>query len=262
MASCSGTSSPRRFSSSSRSSQSICALASAIGEADQFFAALRRRADQHEDALLSFSRCASRWMPSAQMWRSRFAEDCAFSTRCARPARPSFSRPMADADNPAASLPSSANNASEKSPVETSFEIEDRQQDLIDSTAHVRRQDRCRNRLRSGSAAAARGRAHAADGRRLDRYRRRLALWQVTVADDAPWPSSVFDRHACRESPRPRPRPPWRARHAPTNVRIRTREAEPSARARNGGVADIPISMRSSQLRAIVQPMRQPFAEI
>ena len=30
----------------------VCALASAIGDADQFFAALRRRTDQHEDALL------------------------------------------------------------------------------------------------------------------------------------------------------------------------------------------------------------------
>src|ERR1700680_4613782 len=46
-----GTSSPRRFRSSSRS-RLVRALAGAIGEADQFLAALRRRADQHEDALL------------------------------------------------------------------------------------------------------------------------------------------------------------------------------------------------------------------
>src|SRR3984893_12751499 len=46
-----GASSPRRFRSSSRSRQS-CALAGAIGKADQFLAAFRRRTDQHEDALL------------------------------------------------------------------------------------------------------------------------------------------------------------------------------------------------------------------
>src|SRR3954452_176680 len=53
MVSCGGTSSPRRFRSSSRSRQS-CALAGAIGEANQFLAAFRRRADQHQDALLFF----------------------------------------------------------------------------------------------------------------------------------------------------------------------------------------------------------------
>jgi hypothetical protein len=43
------------------------ALAGAIGEADQFLAAFRRRADQHQDALLSSSRRAWSWMPSAQI---------------------------------------------------------------------------------------------------------------------------------------------------------------------------------------------------
>src|ERR1700738_3503896 len=46
------TSSPRRFRSSSRSRQS-CALSRAPSvKADQFLAALRRRPDQHQDALL------------------------------------------------------------------------------------------------------------------------------------------------------------------------------------------------------------------
>src|SRR6185503_13335272 len=51
MASRGGTSSPRRFRSSSRS-RHLRALAGAIGEADQFLAAFRRCADQHQDALL------------------------------------------------------------------------------------------------------------------------------------------------------------------------------------------------------------------
>src|SRR4051812_16949257 len=47
-----GTSSPRRFRSSSRSRQS-CALSRAPSvKLDQFLAAFRRRADQHQDALL------------------------------------------------------------------------------------------------------------------------------------------------------------------------------------------------------------------
>src|SRR5215468_10143688 len=46
------TSSPRRFRSSSSSRQS-CALSRApVGEADEFLAALRRRANQHKNALL------------------------------------------------------------------------------------------------------------------------------------------------------------------------------------------------------------------
>src|ERR1700732_4833450 len=47
-----GASSPRRFRSSSRSRQSCALSRLAIGEADQFLAAFRRRADQHQDALL------------------------------------------------------------------------------------------------------------------------------------------------------------------------------------------------------------------
>ena len=43
------------------------ALAGGIGKADQFLAAFRRRADQHQEALLFASRRAWRWMPSAQL---------------------------------------------------------------------------------------------------------------------------------------------------------------------------------------------------
>src|SRR5436309_11426655 len=51
MVSCGGTSSPRRF-IEQQIAPVVRALAGAIGEADQLLAAFRRRADQHQDALL------------------------------------------------------------------------------------------------------------------------------------------------------------------------------------------------------------------
>jgi hypothetical protein len=115
------TSSPRRFRSSSRSRQS-CALSRAPSvKPSSSFAAFRRRADQHQDALLFvFDACLEMDAigPDVDVALRR---QIALLPRGVLVEPTSFSRPMADADNPAASLPSSAARASEKSPVEIPF---------------------------------------------------------------------------------------------------------------------------------------------
>ena len=93
-------------------------FAGAIGEADQLLAAFRRRADQHEDALLLV------FEPGLQMDAVGPDVDVppgrqiALLPAVCSSCQPSFRRPMADAESPAASLPSKAASASEKSPVE------------------------------------------------------------------------------------------------------------------------------------------------
>jgi hypothetical protein len=90
---------------------------------------------------------------------------------------------MADADNPAASLPSSAARASEKSPVEIPF----RQQRLDRfRAAHVGRQDRRRepHAVGVGSVRLAIAYPRLADGDRTGTGHH-LAFRQVTVAHDA-----------------------------------------------------------------------------
>jgi hypothetical protein len=86
-------------------------LADAIGEADKFLAALPRRADQHQYVLLSvFEACLE---------MDAFGPDVDVAVRRQIKLLPRgvFGEPMADPDNPAASLPSGAASASEKSPV-------------------------------------------------------------------------------------------------------------------------------------------------
>ncbi len=90
----------------------------AIGETDEFLLALRRRADDDEDALLVV------FEAGLQVNAVRPDVDVALGREVALvPQRmivlPAVLQPpIADADSPAASLPSSAASASEKSPVE------------------------------------------------------------------------------------------------------------------------------------------------
>src|SRR6266568_6893322 len=98
----------------------VRALAGAIGEADQFLAALRRRADQHEDALLFVFEAGFEMDAINPDVDVTLGRQIALLPRAVL-VEPAVLQPMADADNPAASLPSSAASASEKSPVEIPF---------------------------------------------------------------------------------------------------------------------------------------------
>ena len=98
------------------------ALARAVGEADQLLPALRRRADQHEDALLLVLQ------PRLQIDAVGPDVDVApgrqialASSACARRSRPPSAAQIVEADRPGASLPSKAASASSKSPVEMPF---------------------------------------------------------------------------------------------------------------------------------------------
>jgi hypothetical protein len=84
-------------------------FAAAVGEAEQFLRAFRCRADDDENALRFV------FQTRLQMDAIGPYVDIALGKSSCQP---SFSRLIADAESPGASLPSRAASASEKSPVE------------------------------------------------------------------------------------------------------------------------------------------------
>jgi len=101
--------------------------------------------------------------------------------------QPSFRRPIADTDNPAASLAWQRRQRLGEVAGRDTLQVKDRQQRLDRfGPAHVRRQDRRREPDAIGVGCVRLAIAHTrlADGDRTDTGHH-LALRQVTVADDA-----------------------------------------------------------------------------
>ena len=224
MASCGGTSSPRRFRSSSRSRQSCALSRVAIGEADQFLAAFRRRANQHQDALLFvFEACLEMDAIGPDV-------DVALCRQIAPLPRGVFFKPtvLQAADGgcrqPGSILAEQRCQSLGEVAGRDTLQVKDRKQRLDRFRAGACRAAGSTERTGCGRGRQRppRDRGHAAGGRRPDRYRSSPRVSAddrgARRAGDRPLSSN---RHVCQESPRPRPRPLAPTAHAPHCAKFR-----------------------------------------